>query len=402
MRSIRLGFSIVAASVAATPALAQALSPDHQIAPRVSVSAPAFGADVQGDTEIRVNGEGFEKLRVTCWKGAGRFGKKTTVGVVEPNDEGDGSVVFPADEYPHGPLTITITGESDQRTDNYYLQVYNTGGRAWMAGAPEGAPPPAEGMELAFADDFEDANLSISRTGNGTTYGSHKIRWGDFSGIPFGDHENKENTPFRQRGTWLRIRADEQKNTTGLIASIGQDGDGVQARAPCYFECRFIAQSAPGAWPAFWLMTNEVTSPGKGVDELDVIEAYGGEGPGNPNSGGRYMIATHWWNQGPDGGADETQPGFYGPVDMRSLGGGAAWWETPHTYGVRVGKEETVYFCDNFEVARHPTARLSREQPLYFYVNFAIGGASGWRKDLSRYQGRADMYVDYVRVWKGE
>jgi hypothetical protein len=34
---------------------------------------------------------------------------------------------------------------------------------------------------------------------------------------------------------------------------------------------------------------------------------------------------------------------------------------------------------------------------LFFLVNLATGG--GWPVDLSRYNGLADMYVDYVRVY---
>ena len=115
--------------------------------------------------------------------------------------------------------------------------------------------------------------------------------------MPFGDHENKQTTPFAPRDTYLRIRADEAKNTTGLIASIGQDGKAITATAPCYFECHFIALSAEGTWPAFWVMTNQVIAEGDnpGTDELDVIEAYGGEGPGNPNAPDSYRVVSHNW-----------------------------------------------------------------------------------------------------------
>jgi len=37
-----------------------------------------------------------------------------------------------------------------------------------------------------------------------------------------------------------------------------------------------------------------------------------------------------------------------------------------------------------------------------FLVNLAVGGICGWRHDLSRYNGGADMYVDYIRVYQGE
>ena len=41
-------------------------------------------------------------------------------------------------------------------------------------------------------------------------------------------------------------------------------------------------------------------------DELDIIEAYGGEGPGSPNADDTYMITPHCWNQGEAGKAIET------------------------------------------------------------------------------------------------
>jgi hypothetical protein len=38
--------------------------------------------------------------------------------------------------------------------------------------------------------------------------------------------------------------------------------------------------------------------------------------------------------------------------------------------------------------------------PIFFLVNFATGG--GRPVDLSRYNGVADMYVHYVRVYQGK
>ncbi len=82
--------------------------------------------------------------------------------------------------------------------------------------------------------------------------------------------------------------------STGLISALRMDGTGILATPPCYFECRLTAQSAPGTWPAFWLMTRSVYKGLKEpADELDTIEAYGGWGPHNPNQTG-YWIATHY------------------------------------------------------------------------------------------------------------
>ncbi len=62
-----------------------------------------------------------------------------------------------------------------------------------------------------------------------------------------------------------------------------------------------------------------------------------------------------------------------------------------------------VHCRDNIGVGRHKTARLSASEPIFFFffVNFAIGGVSGWKRDLSRYGGMAGMDVDCVRVNEG-
>ena len=50
-------------------------------------------------------------------------------------------------------------------------------------------------------------------------------------------------------------------------------------------------------------------------------------------------------------------------------------------------------------MGRHETMPLSQTRPLFFMINLATGG--GWPVDLSRYDGRVDMYVDYIRVYSG-
>lgn len=174
---------------------------------------------------------------------------------------------------------------------------------------------------------------------------------------------------------------------------------------PCYFECRFLGPNAIGTWPAFWLMTDYMSDYKlKGdktpVDELDIIEAYGGEGPHEPNADDTYMITPHCWNQGDMGKAIETKAfeQMHNPCHMRKFGIPSTWFETFHTYGCKITATDTIYYCDNIEVGRHATFAVCKERPLFFMINLATGG--GWPVDLSRYDGLADMYVDYVRVYK--
>lgn len=380
-------------------------SPAETLGVQIAVISPPYGSEVKGDTPIRLAAPGFQSVTVRCWKQGEGFGSDSTVATVALDAAGQGSLVFPADRYPHGPLTLRLSGQLGGVKDNCYLQLYNRGGISWNEGIPKDPPPPAQGMSLVFADDF-DGPLSISSTDPKATYYDHKPPggWQDFSTLRFTSF-HQPNNPFSQVDTYLRIRASEKARSAGLISSMKNDATGITARAPCYFECRFIGPNAIGTWPAFWLMTDYMTDHVKGrkvpCDELDIIEAYGGEGPGHPNAGDRYQIAPHAWDQ-PAAIREIADKAFkaINPVRMSKFGIPSTWFETFHIYGCKITLTDTIYYCDNIEVARHPTLPLSKEKPFFFLVNLATGG--GWPVDLSRYDGLADMYVDYVRVYQGK
>ena len=233
-----------------------------------------------------------------------------------------------------------------------------------------------------------------------------------------------ENEPFGQMGTFLRIHASKPlgtKGRSGILSSLRADATGVCVPVPAYFECRFVAQSAPGCWPAFWTLTKGTVGLDKsdpafeplvkmGTDELDIIEAYGGYGPKNPNSGGFYSSVSHFWRQTPPAWYEKKLPDgspnpSYQPHSFRTdtlkLGGQSSWSWTPHTYGLAITETDTVYYFDNIEVGRHPTGPTSLAQPAWFLINYAIGGISGWQIDMERYGNQTDMWVDFVRVYCG-
>ena len=300
---------------------------------------------------------------------------------------------------------MRISGENGAVKDNCYLQLYNKGGVSWNEGIPKDPPPAAKGMSLVFADDF-NGPLSISSTDPKATYYDHKPPggWQDFSTLQFTSFGQPSN-PFSQVDSYMRIRASEKAKSSGLISSMKNDASGITTKAPCYFECRFIGPNATGTWPAFWLLTDYMTDHVKGIkvpcDELDIIEAYGGEGPRQPNAFDTYMICPHCWEQGDAGKAIEKKAfdGLHNPIRMRKFGIPSTWFEAFHTYGCKITETDTIYYCDNVEVGRHATLPLSKNRPFFFLVNLATGG--GWPVDLSRYDGLADMYVDYVRVYSG-
>ena len=411
------GLSAAEATVADRPQEAASSSTSG----RISVTSPAYGAEITGKTTIALMAPGMTSAIVTCWKqGDGSqsgpdHGSDATVAKVEFDAQGKASFAFPADEFPHGPLTVLISGVAGGKQDTCCLQLFNDGGVKWKEGLPTD-PAAAAGMTLIFADDF-DKPLSISSTDTKAQYYDHKPPNGsqDFSSLRFTGFNDPSN-PFLQVGTYLRIRSDAKKGSAGIISSMRNDGTGITATAPFYMECRMNGANAPGVWPAFWLLSDYMTEwvrTKKDVpcDELDVIEAYGGEGPKSPNAFDKYCVTPHAWSQpdqqpkeaamkqiraGKGSAAMDWAPQV---VAMKNIGIPSTWYQTMHIYAVKVTVDETTYYCDDIEIARHQTLEISKKTPFFFLINNATGG--GWPVDLSRYDGIADMYVDYVRVYSG-
>jgi len=383
----------------------------------IVIQRPEPRSDVKGVVRVEFQARGMTEARALCWQQptAERpdpLGHDVNLAPDLKLDAGGaGSFDFPADEFPNGPLTVRILArnEGTKKQDVRELQLYNTGGVGWNQGIAKADPAPAVGMKLVFSDDF-GGPLSVSNDGKGKRYMAHKPGGGDFSGFPFTGPESRRN-PFSQRGTFLGIHASrdpadpKDKGSTELIAPVDSNGKGFYVSAPFYMECRFVAQSVAGSWPAFWAIGKRKESEGDHnapVDELDVIEAYGGVGAGNPNGYGLYEATSHFWNQqGADGQPLRLSVPSSARIDMTRFGSGTSWSTTFHTYGLLVTRADTVYSCDGVEVLRHPTNEISKSARFTFLINYAIGGISGWKIDLKREGEASDMWVDYVRVYQG-
>lgn len=361
----------------------------------IVVLSPDYCAVIDAPVTVRLRvTRDIGPLTVRCAKAnPGKTDYEDSVlAVITPDTDGLASFDFPAEDYPHGPITVRISGGEGNWRDVCHLQLYNRTGKPFLQGTAEiPTPPLAEGMKLVYLDDFESPDLSISAHDPAARYYCHKPDGGDFSQFPFTDFESPNN-PFSQIDTYLRIRANHKTRTTGLISSIRRDGSGFEVKAPCYFECRMLCPNAIGSWPAFWLLTNRrppsLRTP---TDELDTIEAYGLENLDHQNQYG-YYVTSHRWNQDKH---ETIDPESY--FDMRKIGNGLVWDACFHTYGTLITETETVYTCDNIPVYRHPTQPISKTDPFFFMLNLAVGG-NGWPVDISRY-GIIDLYTDYIRVY---
>ncbi len=371
---------------------------------RITILSPEYRSAIKGNIDIKLYAPGMKGIAANCWHQPDAahpdaFGYDNRFGAnIHPDANGYATVHFPADRFPHGPITVLLhawdgTGRSFRHADTCYLQLYNEGGVSWNEGlknAPQ--PPQAKGMHLVFADDF-DSMPSISRGGKGAVYNSIKAdgtEYGDAISASFGGPYD----PFYQTGTYMRIRAQyrpgivdsmgwHRQYTSGMLTSERTDGTGIAPRF-AYFECRMICPNAIGTWPAFWLLTQGSHVGGDTVsNEYDIIEGYG------PHPDG-YWITPHDWGFG------KAYKSHWIAAD--SIGGRADFAQTFHTYGCKITADTTYYYFDNIMVWSHPTLEVARKEGMQFMINNNLGG--GWPVDLSRYNGAADMYVDWVRVYQ--
>ena len=356
----------------------------------IKVEAPRIHADLTTATPLSFQAKGMSRILVRCGKHI------LTPEGVNLDSEGRGRVTLNPKKLPAGPINIQIIADNAKKEcDIYELQLLNAATKTAKTekGMPMDCPAVAKGMKLDFYDDF-DRGLSISKDGRGARWNAHKPTFGDFSGWPFCDPSDDTDGPFVLRDGYLVIQARKKPGTrgsTGLLAPVDMDGKGYWVTPPFYMECRFMAQSAPGTWPAFWTITNIHRGPG---DELDIIEAYGGWGEKNPNNTG-YFTTTHYWEQKDENGKQLPGDDKLIKTDKDDT----SWSQDFHTYGVYVDKDSTVYYRDGLPVHSIATNAMSFENKHVFLINYAIGGASGWQIDLERYGNRSNMYVDYVRVF---
>ena len=141
-----------------------------------------------------------------------------------------------------------------------------------------------------------------------------------------------------------------------------------------------LAPAAPGTWPAFWILPSDnLVAPTPVVAEIDAVELYGHEPKGACES-------THQFANGKDSGIAQCGPRFANERDA------LAW----HTYGVSVTPADITFYIDGHVVAIAPQVD-GGGAPMFFLVNLALGG--GWPVSLGAVQDRAQLYVDYVRVY---
>jgi beta-glucanase (GH16 family) len=156
-----------------------------------------------------------------------------------------------------------------------------------------------------------------------------------------------------------------------------------------YFESRLKLPSAPGMWPAFWMMPDrgETVSPAgarrstsDGGMEFDIMEQLSRWGPY------RYNIAMHWDGYGKEHKTTGTGTLYVQPDKDGFLTCGLLWQP-----GL------AVYYCNGREVLRWEDPRVSNV-PSQLIFTLPCGGWDNNAVDDA--QLPADFVIDYVRVWQ--
>ncbi len=156
-----------------------------------------------------------------------------------------------------------------------------------------------------------------------------------------------------------------------------------------YFEARMKLPTAPGLWPAFWMMPdrgNRADPQGKRQDtanggmEFDIMEHLTRWGRG------RYNIAMHWDGYDKDHKSLGSDKVYVQPDQDGFITAGLLW--TPGS---------VVYYCNGREVLRWDSPRISNVPEILMFT-LPMGGWDNSPLEDARLP--ADFVIDYVRVWQ--
>ncbi len=251
-------------------------------------------------------------------------------------------------------------------------------------------PPVTEGTwTKTFDDDFDGAAIDLKKWNN---FGPN--HWDKVS------HWSRKNTIVSDGVAKIRAERktgfhndDPNGKQTHQVAGYLDTFDLFRQRYG-YFETRTKLPTAPGLWPAFWLMPDRgpntpEASPGSKAKrsetgnygmEFDILEHLTIWGKH------RYNIAMHWDNYGPEHKATGSGKLYVLPDKDGFITTGLLWLPG-----------QAVFYCNGIEVGRWEDPRVSKV-PGYMMFTLPVGG---WDGNVSDGTGFPDDFViDYVRVWQ--
>ena len=284
-----------------------------------------------------------------------------------------------------------------------------------LLNAAEAAPAPApEGWKLVWSDEFDGAEIDISKwdfeRGSGSWSPDGKEWLPGFGNNELEFYTRRPENVFVKDGM-LHIRALKEnykgkQYTSTRMKSRKHDKTALFNKKYGRFEFRAKLPVGKGLWPALWMMPQDEKYGGWAASgEIDVLEArgqepnkvlgtlhYGGHWPVNVHTGKDYIL--------PDNGtiADfhvysiEWEPGeIRFQVDGKLYQTQNFWWSCSDKDGPK-----GVNPANETELNPWPAPF---NQPFYIIMNLAVGGEFLGNPDKTTVFP-AEMLVDYVRVFE--
>ncbi len=264
-----------------------------------------------------------------------------------------------------------------------------------------------EGWEMIWHDEFNGTSLDTSKWANQTGY---ILDLDDITTAGWGNNEDEwysdstKNTSVKN-GMLNLTMVPEEKTFT---ANDGQTATAKYSSGKIITQNKFSVKygrvdfraklpAGQGIWPAMWMMPNDdVYGTWSASGEIDVFEGkgrspqeaygtlhYGGVSPGNRNTGDFIDMVANGNKK-----SDYTNWHVYSLV-----------WEEGN---LKIYADGKCYFkCTNETFySSNGGANAPFDQRFYLIINLAAGGwFDGGVKPKDDFE-RADMYVDYVRVYQ--
>lgn len=238
---------------------------------------------------------------------------------------------------------------------------------------------PQKQWELYWSDEFDGNSLDTSK-------------WNIELGTNGEIVKKAENVKIEDGDCVITVRRDD--STPGFDYSSAYVTT-ANKFSFCFGRLEFRAKlpTGQGMWPALWTLGDNyltIANDEKAwplCGEIDVMELVGSSDPQNPFSNKKIMGTLHW---GPDRDSHEQAHKALLLADSPS--------DDYHIYAVEWDVDEMVWFVDDREYMRvsldDPDMGMAFMQKHWIIMNINLYGHDDTTPD------EAQMYVDYVRVYK--
>jgi virginiamycin B lyase len=245
-----------------------------------------------------------------------------------------------------------------------------------QSGSPLIPPPQASGYKMVFSEDFSSFDLSP----NG--YGTHNwypgIYFGTAAPLPASITVNNSILDLQ----WNRSSGQDNTSIEGCAYNAGH----CNTYRYGYFEAKMKWDVATGAWPAFWMITEQGIWGESNVGELDIFEGQG-------NDPTHYYGTVNEWN---------------GPNDLVTSNVGSNRFPLPagkdmsgwHTYGVLWVPGKVTWYFDNVAVGTAATPAIFDQQDFFLILGSQEGNT--WQPgNLTGVSSQAlNLNVEWVHVYQ--